>query len=83
MLDEPTANLDLKGRFSIWRVISKIKHKKTILLATQNIEEAEILCDRLCILKDGHSLFEGSPNQIKSKIAFDVKVDITLTQDQK
>jgi ABC-2 type transport system ATP-binding protein len=61
IIDEPTANLDLQMRFRIWRVISKIKKGRTVLVATQIIEEAEILCDRVNILKDGRTLFEGTP----------------------
>ena len=60
ILDEPSANLDLKARLRVWKAIKNIKTDRTVLIATQIIEEAEILCDRICILKEGSILAMGN-----------------------
>ena len=51
VLDEPTTGLDPHGRHLIWeRLRSLLGRGKTILLTTHFMEEAERLCDRLCVL---------------------------------
>ena len=50
IFDEPTANLDPVSRNRVWDAILNLKKNYSILIATQNIEEAEILGDKICIL---------------------------------
>ncbi len=53
-LDEPTAGLDPQVRREIYDIIEKLKSgKKTVLLTTHYIEEAERLCDRVAIVDHG------------------------------
>jgi ABC-type multidrug transport system ATPase subunit len=66
ILDEPSANLDLKSRLRVWKAIQHIREGRTIVIATQIIEEAEILCDRICLLKDGVVLATGDTKEIKN-----------------
>ncbi len=54
ILDEPTAALDVESRYSLWDYIKKInKEGITIILTTHYIEEAERLCDTICIMQKG------------------------------
>lgn len=55
ILDEPTAGVDVDLRRTLWEFISRLnKQGHTILLTTHYLEEAEALCQRIAMLKDGH-----------------------------
>lgn len=71
ILDEPTIGLDPQIRSWIWDFLRKIKeHKRTILLTTHYMEEAESLCDRLAIVDKGQILAVGSRNElVRSQLA--------------
>lgn len=61
ILDEPTTGLDLEARFEVWALIQQLKQEGiTILLTTHFLDEAERLCDRIGILKQGQIVAEGS-----------------------
>ena len=61
-LDEPTASLDAQVRRQLWYTIQQMKESgKTILLTTHYIEEAERLCDRVCIIDAGRLVALDSP----------------------
>lgn len=67
-LDELTTGLDVVSRREVWRTLKSLKEKGlTIFLTTHYMEEAEALCDRLCIIKSGRKVIEGSPEEIISK----------------
>lgn len=74
VMDEPTTGLDPQARHLIWeRLRSLLARGKTILLTTHFMEEAERLCDRLCIIEEGRKIAEGAPNElIASEIGCDV-----------
>ncbi len=53
-LDEITSGLDPQARLSIWRFLRELKAGgKTIVMTTHYLEEAQQLCDRIALLKDG------------------------------
>ena len=61
ILDEPTTGLDIEARYEIWELIRQLKNQGiTVLLTTHLLEEAERLCHRIGILKNGQILAEGS-----------------------
>jgi ABC-2 type transport system ATP-binding protein len=61
-LDEPTAGLDAQVRRQLWHTIGQMKQSgKTILLTTHYIEEAEQLCDRVCIMDAGRTIALDTP----------------------
>lgn len=69
ILDEPTAGLDLDARTEMWRLIRQLQAQgMTILLTTHLLDEAERLCNRLGILKQGRLLAEGSLPQLRERI---------------
>jgi lipooligosaccharide transport system ATP-binding protein len=69
VLDEPTTGLDPQARHLIWeRLRSLIARGKTILLTTHFMEEAERLCDRLCVIEEGRKIAEGAPHALIEEI---------------
>jgi ABC-2 type transport system ATP-binding protein len=54
VLDEPTAGVDVELRQTLWHFIDKLnKQGHTVLLTTHYLEEAEALCQRIAMLKNG------------------------------
>lgn len=54
VLDEPTAGVDVELRQALWKFISRLNQEgHTIVLTTHYLEEAEALCNRIAMLKDG------------------------------
>ena len=64
-LDEPTLGLDVLARAELWRIISALKGKVTVILTTHYMEEAEALSDRVAIMKEGRLLVCDTPQNIK------------------
>ncbi len=63
-LDELTTGLDARARREVWRILIKLKSKGlTIFLTSHFMDEVEVLCDRICILKGGKSIFEGTVSE--------------------
>jgi ABC-2 type transport system ATP-binding protein len=61
LLDEPTTGLDPEGRLEVWQAIKELAaHGTTVLLTTQDLDEAERLADRIAILHDGRIIVNGT-----------------------
>ena len=64
-LDELTTGLDVVARREVWRTLKQLKERGlTIFLTTHYMEEAEALCDRVCIIKSGKKVAEGTIDEI-------------------
>lgn len=60
-LDELTTGLDAKARREVWKILTELKSKGlTILLTSHFMDEVETLCDEICILRQGKSVFHGT-----------------------
>lgn len=80
-LDEPTAGLDPQVRREIYNIIEELKHeKKTIVLTTHYIEEAERLCDRVAIVDHGKVIAQGTPRELKQASANTTRVEVRLAK---
>ena len=66
-LDEPTLGLDVISRKELWKVISGLKGKITIILTTHYMEEAESLSDRIGIMQDGKIIDIGTSKELIKK----------------
>ena len=66
-LDEPTLGLDVIAKRELWDVIRGLKSRITMILTTHYMEEAEILSDRIGIMKDGRLLAVGTAEELKEK----------------
>jgi ABC-2 type transport system ATP-binding protein len=80
-LDEPTAGLDPQVRREIYDIIEELKHdKKTVLLTTHYIEEAERLCDRVAIIDYGRVIKTGTPRELKHTSAGTTRIEVRLAR---
>ncbi len=67
-LDELTTGLDVVARREVWKTLKVLKEKGlTIVLTTHYMEEAEALCDRLCLIKGGKEVISGTVEEIIQK----------------
>ena len=66
--DELTTGLDAKARRSVWKTLEALKEKGlTIFLTSHFMDEVEVLCDEICILKKGTPVFRGSVAEAKAQ----------------
>lgn len=78
-LDEPTAGLDPQVRREIYDIIEHLKKsKKTVLLTTHYIEEAERLCDRVAIVDHGKVIALGTPRELKHSSAGTTRIEVRM-----
>jgi ABC-2 type transport system ATP-binding protein len=67
-LDEPTLGLDPQARRAIWEYIAELKGKKTILLTTHYMEEADSLSDRIGVIDEGRVVALGTSQELKANL---------------
>jgi ABC-2 type transport system ATP-binding protein len=80
-LDEPTAGLDPQVRREMYDIIEELKtEKKTILLTTHYIEEAERLCDRVAIVDTGRIIAQGTPRELKHRSAGTTRIEVRVAR---
>jgi ABC-2 type transport system ATP-binding protein len=80
-LDEPTAGLDPQVRREIYDIIEELKReKKTIVITTHYIEEAERLCDRVAIVDHGKVIAQGTPLDLKQSSADTSRIEVRLAK---
>ncbi|MBW7917065.1 MAG: ABC transporter ATP-binding protein [Trueperaceae bacterium] len=69
-LDEPTTGLDVASRRAFWSSVREfLGGRRTVVLTTHYLEEADALADRVVVLGGGKVLAEGTPDQIKGRAA--------------
>ena len=80
LLDEPTTGLDPRSKLDVQSFIEdlRMRHDTTILLTTHDLAEADRLCDRLAILDGGRVVAEGTPDQLKRRVAAEHDLPPTL-----
>jgi len=76
-LDEPTTGLDPQARRNFWQLIESIKaRRKTIILTTHYMEEAELLCDEIAIMDRGRIIAQGAPRKLLHEHFADVLLEL-------
>ena len=82
VLDEPTAGVDVELRQTLWQFIAKLnKQGHTVLLTTHYLEEAEALCSRIAMLKNGRVVALESTSELLKAASSNVlrfKIDSAL-----
>jgi ABC-2 type transport system ATP-binding protein len=69
VLDEPTAAVDVEARMHLWRLIEGLRDNgTTILLTSHHLAEAERLCSRVALMRNGKVIAEGSIPELLSLI---------------
>ena len=82
-LDEPTAGLDPQVRREIYDIIEELRRdKKTIVLTTHYIEEAERLCDRVAIVDHGKVIAQGTPRELKQASLDKTRIEVRLAREE-
>jgi ABC-2 type transport system ATP-binding protein len=80
-LDEPTAGLDPQVRREIYDIVEELRReKKTILLTTHYIEEAERLCDRVAIIDHGKVIALGTPRELRQRSGDKTRIEVKLAR---
>jgi ABC-2 type transport system ATP-binding protein len=71
LLDEPTTGLDPRSKRDVQAFIREVQteHDATILLTTHDMDEAEVLCDRIAFLAGGEIVAEGTPLELRRRVA--------------
>ncbi|HXD61209.1 MAG TPA: ATP-binding cassette domain-containing protein [Lacisediminihabitans sp.] len=65
-LDEPTTGLDPRSRHTMWNIVrGLVADGTTVLLTTQQLEEADALAHRIAVLDGGRIVAEGTPDELK------------------
>jgi ABC-2 type transport system ATP-binding protein len=79
-LDEPTAGLDPSSSKDIRDLMEGLSRREnqTILLSTHRLEDADRLCSRVMIIKDGGSVIVGSPEELRRRMAGPPLLEIHL-----
>jgi ABC-2 type transport system ATP-binding protein len=81
-LDEPTSGLDVQSSRLIRSLVKELnKEGMTIFLTTHYIDEADQLCDRIAIIKQGKIVVEDSPEKLKSSLESEHIVEIAFDKD--
>jgi ABC-type multidrug transport system ATPase subunit len=81
LFDEPTTGVDVHGRHALWAHIKALKAQGiTFLISTNDMSEADTLCDRLVIIDHGHTIALDTPEALKASLGHDI---VTLHTDSK
>jgi ABC-2 type transport system ATP-binding protein len=77
-LDELTQGLDLAARRMVWELISSLRDQgTTVVLVTHYTDEAEALCDRLAIMRNGTLVSAGTPSQLVKHHSHPIQLSFT------
>lgn len=70
-LDEPTSGLDPEAAVQVRELIAEVREKEgaTVFICTHNLDEAQRLCDRLLIMRQGSSLAQGTLSELRRLIS--------------
>jgi len=82
IVDEPTAQIDIVGKHKIWNMLCELRDSgSTIILATNELYEADILSNRVGIMHRGRLLVCETPKKLKDSIVGGDIIDIQLETD--
>jgi ABC-2 type transport system ATP-binding protein len=77
LLDEPTTGRDPRSKRDVQRFVAEVREDDgvAILLTTHDMDEAEILCDRMAFLAGGRIVAEGTPKELRQRVARTLGLD--------
>ncbi len=81
-LDEPTTGLDPRSRRQVWEVVRGFRNRRrTVLLTTHYMDDAERLCDRVAIIDHGVVIAMGTPRDLINSLGAEHVVDLDVDGD--
>lgn len=81
IVDEPTVGLDIEERVRFRNLLRKLGRNRTILISTHIVEDVEMTCDHIGILKEGEIIFTGKKEELKNIVKGKIKEEL-LTMEQ-
>ncbi len=67
LLDEPTVGVDPQSRARIWEMLTELQRQGvSLLLTTHQLDEAQLVCERIVIIDAGQTIAQGSMNELFS-----------------
>jgi ABC-2 type transport system ATP-binding protein len=82
IIDEPTAQIDVVGKYKIWGMIKTLREEgSTIILATNELYEADNLSDRIAIMHKGKLVVCDTPRNLKDSIPGGDIVDVHFDKE--
>jgi len=82
IVDEPTAQIDIVGKHRIWNMIRTLRDEgSTIILATNELYEADVLSDRVAIIHKGKLLVCDAPKKLKDSILGGDVIEVVLEKE--
>ncbi len=76
-LDEPTTGLDPLARREVWAAIRRVeRERRTVLLTTHYLDEAEALSNRIALLEGGVVRLEGTPAELRARVRRPFRVTV-------
>jgi ABC-2 type transport system ATP-binding protein len=82
-LDEPTTGLDPQSRRQLWELIARFRaERRTVVLTTHYMDEAERLCDRVAIVDHGRVIALDTPRALIASLGAEHVVTFTLEGNQ-
>jgi ABC-2 type transport system ATP-binding protein len=80
-MDEPTTGLDPRSRLAMWATIKQLAAGgSTILLTTQQLEEADHLADKITVIDGGKVIAEGTADQLKKRVGSE-RIELVFADD--
>jgi ABC-2 type transport system ATP-binding protein len=72
-LDEPSTGLDPQSRANLWEHVGRLRSDMdtTVFITTHYMDEADVLCDRILVIDDGAIVAQGTPDELKRRVAGD------------
>ncbi|MEV5112111.1 ABC transporter ATP-binding protein [Peribacillus frigoritolerans] len=81
IVDEPTVGLDIEERVRFRNLLRKLGRNRTILISTHIVEDVEMTCDYIGILKQGEIIFTGKKEDLKAIVKGKIKEEL-LTMEE-
>lgn len=82
-LDEPTTGLDPQARRTLWDIVLRLKEQgKTVVLSTHYMDEAHVLCDRICLMDQGKIIALDTPDALVKRLQSEEAVEFRLSEEQ-
>jgi ABC-type multidrug transport system ATPase subunit len=81
IVDEPTVGLDPRERIRFRNLLSRLAEGRVVLFSTHVVEDVEVACERVIVLAEGRTVFDGPPERLADAARHRVWT-ITLTDDE-